>query len=442
MGNSREIIKILKMAWPIILGNLSQMAINITDAMIVGRLGYRELAASSLINNILSIPMVALMGLASVMAPMIADFNARNRKEDSGKLLSQGLIAGTSITVFILIAVSGLQFLLDHLNQDPEVVELGRPYLSWMSWSILPMMVFYIIKQFYDGLEKMKIPMIFSIAAILMNLFLNLGLVFGNFGLPAWGLEGSGMATFLTRTILMASLLGHLYYSGLQAQYRVIRMELDLHRIREFLKLALPSGWQAASEVAAFSVLAVMVGWFGAKQLAAHHIAISIATATYMVSLGLSSAGAIRIAHFSGLGDRVALKSSGGLVILTALAYSVLTASAILLSRNTLPHLFTLDESVISIAALLLTLASAFQISDALQAVGIGLLRGMQDIKIPTLITTVAYWFVGIPAGYILSVWMKWEAMGIWIGFVLCLSFSAVLLIRRFLRITGIKNEN
>lgn len=441
--NVKETFRILRMAWPIVLGNLSQMALNITDAIIVGRLGYKELAASSLINNILSIPMVALMGLTSVLAPMISDLNARDRKEDCGKLLSQGLFSGISITIVILIVITSLHFILDYLDQDPDVVQLGRPYLKWMTWSILPMMIFYIIKQFYDGLEKMKIPMLFSLGAIGLNLILNLGLVLGKFGMPALGLEGSGMATFLTRFLLMTFLLGHLIISGMQNHYHAIRLQLDWRRIREFMKLALPSGWQSASEVAAFSVLAIMVGWFGAKQLAAHHIAISIATATYMVSLGLSSAGAIRVAYFSGLDDRVSLRNSGRMVIMTALAYSVVTATLIIIFKNILPQLFTSDESVIRIAAVLLTAAAAFQISDALQAVGIGLLRGMQDIRIPTLITTVAYWFIGIPAGYFLSVWCNWDATGIWIGFVLCLSFSAILLIQRFRRISkpGIPNS-
>ncbi|MBK9631415.1 MAG: MATE family efflux transporter [Saprospiraceae bacterium] len=427
---------ILHLAWPIIIGNLSQILLNLIDSMIVGQIGYKELASSGLINNVLSLPMVACMGLSVVLAPLMADLMQRNKSAEGRQLMQSATLIVLLFTLLIILVLFVFKSYLYKLGQEKEIVDLGIPYFFWMCWSLLPMMLFYIIKQFYDGMGLVKIPMMIALFSILVNAILNVVLVFGKMGFPQLGLEGSGLATFITRCLIFSILLFHLFYSNKFKEYKLFIIDFDKKAIMKFLKIALPSSWQSASEVTAFSLLAIMVGWFGAVQMAAHQIAISVATATYMISLGLASAGSIYLGSKFGQNDPAILRFNGLLVVKIAFAYSFIAAILMALFHSWVPHLFTRETSVIIIASQLMLLAAAFQISDAVQAVGIGILRGVQDVRVPTLITTISYWIIGIPAGYFLASFCGLKAIGVWAGFVICLTISAIFLLRRFLKIT------
>jgi len=205
-------------------------------------------------------------------------------------------------------------------------------------------------------------------------------------------------------------------------------------------KIALPSSWQYASEVGAFVVLGIMVGWFGAKQQAAHQISIMIAAFTFMVSMGLSAAGSIKVGEAYGNKDIILARSMGKASLQLALVYGIICGILFISLNNWIPQLFSDDEQVIKIATSLLILGAVFQISDSCQAVGIGILRGMQDVKLPTIYTTICYWLIGIPSGYFLSYRLGMKANGIWIGFIICLTIVSLLLLWRFHKITKQNN--
>lgn len=433
---NKDQTQLLILALPIIFGNLSQMLLNIIDALMVGQLGYKELAASSLVNNILGIPFVACIGLTTAISPIIAEYRGTMNNTACGRFLNNAVFSVIIISVCIIFGILIFGNIIYGLRQDPEVASLGKPFLNWMTWSILPMIIYLSIKQFYDGLEQNRFPMMVSLGSIFLNTFLNYILVFGHCGFPAMGLEGSGIATFITRLVMVVVLLIHFYQFVPFKSYDIFNCKLSIMLIKKFLKISLPSSWQYTSEIGAFVILAIIVGWFGAIQQAAHHIAISIAAAAFMISMGLSTAGSIKVGQAMGSGDISSARKFGFNALLLAFYYAIFVGILFVLFRNVIPQAFTKEHEVIWIAGQLLLFAAAFQISDALQAVGIGILRGMQDVKLPTLYTTLAYWGIGIPLGYFLANTLKWEVYGVWTGFIVCLTVMAFLLIARFNKIT------
>ncbi|MBK9107854.1 MAG: MATE family efflux transporter [Saprospiraceae bacterium] len=438
----KQIKNILILAIPIILGNLSQMALNLIDSAMVSQISYFHLAAAALVNNIISFPFVMAMGFTVAISPLVAALRGAGKVRFCGSLLNNAVVLNTSLC---LVVVSILYFCGDvifHLKQDPEVSRLARPYLNWMLWSIVPMIVFLSIKQFCDGLNHTKVPMILALSSIPLNALLNYFFIFGTYGFPRLELEGAGIATFITRMVI-AILIGA--YVLLHSKYQIYGLEnrrILKSKLGKILKLALPSSWQYCSEIGAFVVLGIMVGWFGAIQQAAHQISLSVASLTFMVSIGLSTAGSIKVGEAYGMQDRPLARNIGITILKMAFIYGLVCALIFILFKDHIPLIFSSEPEVIRHAAFLFYLAAAFQLGDSLQAVGIGILRGIQDVKAPTLYTTLCYWFLGIPAGYFFSVWLKMEVVGIWIGFIICLSIMGILLLRRFLKITHLAISN
>ncbi|MFM7092280.1 MAG: MATE family efflux transporter, partial [Bacteroidota bacterium] len=326
-------------------------------------------------------------------------------------------------------------FLLNNMGQDDIVVELSGSYLRWMTWSMLPMILFMVIKQFSDGLGETKWPMYLSLASLPVNGFLNYLFIFGKFGFPRMELDGAGLATFISRLLLFIVIIFLVVYKSAYKPYlQEVKQAflLKMAGIKEILRVGIPSAVQYGMEAGAFAVSGVMSGWLGYVQQAAHQIALNMAAITYMVSLGISSAGSIRVANARGQGNVEQVKKIGYSNFTMAAVYGLICAFLLFLGRNRLPQLFNDEMEVLTYTTGLMILAGIFQISDSTQAVGIGLLRGVQDMKIPTFIVLLAYWIVGIPVGYFLAFQLKWEVYGLWVGFIVGLSSSALLLFFRF----------
>ncbi len=430
-----EARKTLKLAFPIILGELAQMSLGIIDTAMVGAVSYKQLAAAALVMSVVIIPYVFGIGITISVSQMVSMAHGRNDK----KMVSHYLYNGFWLCAIAAIIIAlGLEFgknILLHLNQDVEVAEMAVPYLQIMGWSVIPMLLFLALKQFTDGLEFTKTAMILSLAALPVNIFLNYLLIYGNLGFPRLELLGAGYATLITRIVIFVVLGLIILYHKTFTRYIAVRRvvwKLNWKTQKELLAIGIPSSFQITMEAGAFAVSGILIGTIGAIEQAAHQIALSLASLTFMVSMGLSQAGSIRTSNAFGRNDKKVISLIGKGTIAMALIYGTICAIGFVLFRHYLPTFFNENTQVVNMAAYLLLFAAVFQISDSTQSISAGLLRGIKDVKVPTWFIFIAYWVVGIPIGYLLAFHYHMGAAGIWTGFIIGLTFSAVFLSLRF----------
>jgi len=431
----KELYHTFAIALPLILGNITQICYALIDTAMIGRIGYYELAAASLVANVVSIPQVMGMGLVMAITPLVAIANGEKNVSKASNLLFNGMIMAIVAGVVLAIIVHFLAYLLPYFGQEEKVVLLSKNYLIIMGYSLLPMMIFLGCKQFADGLEFTKTSMILSLLSLPLNAFLCWLLIYGNLGMPKLGVEGAGWATLISRVALAVSFIlvicKHTTFTPFILASKSA-WKASTQTIKNLLKIGVPSSLQYFMEAGAFSVSGIMVGWLGAVPQAAHQIALNCASFTFMAALGFSMAGSIRVSNAFGRKDANALLLIGKSTIYTGLAYGIASAVLLVVSGRYLPLLFTQDAKVVAVAASLLVYAALFQISDATQAIGVGLCRGVKDVIKPTIYVAIAYWVIGIPVGYLLAFTYKMGATGIWIGLVVGLTFSSVLLNHRF----------
>lgn len=430
-----EARKTLKLAFPIILGEVAQMSLGIIDSAMVGAVSYKQLASAALVSSVVVIPYVFGIGITISVSQMVSMAHGRNDK----KMVSHYLYNGFWLCAISAIIIAlGLEFgknILLHLNQDPDVARMAIPYLQIMGWSVIPMLLFLALKQFTDGLEFTKTAMLLSLVALPLNVFLNWIMIYGNWGFPRMELLGAGYATLITRILIFVVLAIIILYHSTFRRYVAVRSvvwKLNWKTQKELLSIGLPSSFQITMEASAFAISGILIGTIGAVEQAAHQIALSLASLTFIVSMGLSQAGSIRTSNAFGRNDKTAISFIGKGTIAMALIYGTLCAIGFILFRNYLPSFFNENAEVVKLAAYLLIFAAVFQISDSTQAISAGLLRGIKDVKVPTWFIFIAYWVVGLPAGYLLAFYFKMGAAGIWMGFIIGLTFSAIFLSLRF----------
>jgi multidrug resistance protein, MATE family len=436
----KEVYKTIQLAIPIIMGELAQMSLHLIDTAMVGAISYKHLAAASLVMTAANIPFVIGIGMTISVSQLVSMANGRRDHQ----LISHYLFNGFLLcTVFALVISGGLVFgknILRHLDQDPQVVKLALPFMTLVGISIIPMLLFMTLKQFTDGLEYTKTAMMLSLAAMPINIFLNWLLIFGHWGFPRLELVGAGYATLITRTIIFVVLalivLKHRTFSW-YISVRENQWKYSLKTIRELLHIGIPSSMQLGVEVGAFAVSGIIIGTINAVSLAAHQIALSCAAFTFMVSMGLSQAGSIRVSNAYGRADWKRISVIGKTTLVTALLYGSFCALCFILFRWQLPRVFNENREVVSLSALLLLYAAVFQISDATQATGAGLLRGIKDVKIPTLLITLAYWVIGLPFGWLFAFHYHLGAAGMWLGLIIGLTMASVFLAGRFMNMSG-----
>lgn len=432
-----EVYKTIQLAIPIILGELAQMSLHLIDTAMVGGISYRHLAAASLVMTVANIPFVIGIGMTISVSQMVSMANGRRDHQ----LISHYLFNGFLLcTAFALIISGGLVFgrnILRHLDQDPEVVDLALPFMRLVGLSVIPMLLFMTLKQFADGLEYTKTAMILSVAAIPVNIFLNWLLIYGNWGFPKLDLVGAGYATLITRTVIFVVLgliiLKHNRFRRFVA-VRERQWKYNLQTMRELLRIGIPSSMQLGVEVGAFAVSGIIIGTISAVAQAAHQIALSCAALTFMVSMGLSQAGSIRVSNAYGRSDWKKIGVIGRTTLVSALIYGFFCAIIFFVFRWQLPLIFNDNPEVVKLSALLLLFAGVFQISDATQAIGAGLLRGIKDVNLPTLLITIAYWVIGLPFGGFFAFHLKLGAAGMWLGLIIGLTMASVFLGTRFLK--------
>jgi MATE family multidrug resistance protein len=426
----------LRLAMPIVVSQLGHTLVHLADSVIVGHFaGTIQLAAVSLVNSLFMLVLVLGLGISYGLTPLIARENGRRNYAECGRLLSNSLLINFSTALLLYLIIHfGTLSVIDHLGQAPEVVAYAKPYLSYMALSILPLMIFQTFKQFAEGLGFTKQAMYISIWGNIINIVLGIIFVRGMFGIPAMGVKGVGLSTLIDRTLMALVMSVYVFKSINFKQYlRTFSLTLiDKVRSLKILKIGAPVALQYSFEISAFSGAAILTGTIGAVEQAAHQVAINLASVTYMLASGIASAATIKTGTYLGKNSLTDLRHSAIASYHVIIAFMSVTALCFVFASNILPFIYTEDMAVIHIAAQLLIIAGFFQLFDGTQVVGLGVLRGIGDVNIPTCITFIAYWIIGIPLAYFLGIKLGMGVNGIWYGLTFGLLTASVLLFFRF----------
>ncbi|CAL1516397.1 MATE family efflux transporter [Chitinophaga sp. MM2321] len=422
------------LAYPVVISQLGHTLVGLSDSLIIGHTGKVPLAAVSLGNSLFTIFMVTGIGFSYGLTPLIAQENGRGNKNAIGRLLSHSLVINMIVGILLSAVIYIGSTHLNLLKQEPDVAEQARPFLRYLGFSFIPLMLFLSFKQFAEGLGFTRQAMNISIIGNVINIVIGITLVYGFFGFPRMGVVGVGIATFIDRLIMGITMAFYVLRAPRFKPYlRVFSLSrLKAATIKKILGIGTPVALQYIFEVSAFSGAAIMVGWMGAAELAAHQIALSLAAMTYMMASGISAAAGIRSGNNFGKKDFQSLRLSA---IASYHMVLVLMGGAALLftfGNQLLPTMYINDPQVVHIASGLLVIAAFFQLFDGTQVVGLGILRGLGDVRVPTLITMVAYWVIGLPLGYYLGITLGFGVEGVWWALLLGLLVASALLFVRF----------
>lgn len=426
----------LHLALPIVGSQVGHTLVHMADSVIVGHFtDTTQLAAVSLVNSIFILIMVIGLGISYGLTPLIAQENGRQNFAACGKLLSNSLIINILIGIILYCLVHfGVLLVIDYLNQTPAVVQYAKPYLGLLSVSIIPLLIFQTFKQFAEGLGFTKQAMFVSIWGNVLNITLGIIFVKGMFGIKPMGVSGVGLSTLIDRSLMAVVMAIYVLRSKHFKKYLVNFKITFIDKINsiKIIKIGAPVAMQYSFEISAFSGAAVLIGTIGAVEQAAHQIAISLAAMTYMMASGIASAATIKTGNNFGKNNFDDLRKSAIASYHVILVFMSITAVIFAVCHNFLPFIYTDDFKVVSIAAQLLIIAGFFQLFDGTQVVGLSVLRGIGDVNMPTFITFLAYWVVGIPVGYILGFHFGLGVNGIWYGLTFGLLTASILLFLRF----------
>lgn len=419
----------LRIAGPVVLSQLGGSITQLADNIMVGHLGTVELAAVSFANTIFIIGMLFSIGITMASTPLIGQAYVQGEHTKLTSYLQNSLLQVILTAIVISALLFALYPFMDDMGQEPDVVKLAKPYYILLVISLFPFLIFCFFKQFLEGLGSTKHAMIITIICNIVNIVLNYFLIFGTYGFPKWGIIGAGVATLLSRVLMpiMFLIIIRKKTDWWMFFNRFGKKVFSFKVLRELHSLGLPIAGQMVLEISAFAFSAIMVGWLGAVPLASHQIAQNISTIAFMVVLGISTATTIRVSHQLGLRDFKALRMAASASIHLCLATNFILGLLILSFRYIIPIAFTEDAAVIELAAQLLLFVGLFQLFDGMQSVGIGILRGLIDVKRPVIYAFISYICINLPIGYIFAFVFKMGAAGIWLGFVFGLGVAAIL---------------
>ena len=424
----------LFLAYPVVLSQLGHIMVGVVDTAMVGQIGTVQQAAVALSNSLYILILVFGLGVSYGITPLVAAADSSKNYAESAALLKHGIIINTILGILLFLLLFCISPVLNLFHQKQEVVDLAIPFLNVMMLGMIPLCIFSGFKQFTEGLSFTKIAMLITVGSNLLNILLNYLMIFGHWGFPKMGLMGSCWASFISRVAMAIAMFIYVYHNKHFKKYwegfNFKNISKDL--TKKILAIGIPSGLQWFFEVGAFAFAVIMIGWISPNAQAAHQVALSIAASTYMMASGLSAAASVRVGNQFGLKSQEGIRTAGFSAFVIVLAFMSITATCFVLFRNSLPTLFTKDLNVIGISSSLLVIAAFFQLSDGVQVVGLGALRGMKDVKIPTIITLFAYWGIGLPMSYILGFKYNLGVQGIWYGLSIGLTIAAVFLFLRF----------
>ncbi|GAB2947540.1 MATE family efflux transporter [Hymenobacter coalescens] len=426
------------LAYPVVLSQLGHVLVNVVDSVVVGHTGKVPLAAVSLSVDVVSVFMMMGLGLSMGITPLVAAADGQRDVRRSGQLLVSGVTVCTLAGLVLAAAGWAALPLLSYLRQDPAVVALAAPWMRVMFLSLIPLMVFQGFRQFAEGLGLTRQAMQLSILANLVNGLLCYAFVFGKLGAPNLGMMGAAWATLLARALMAVLMAAYVLRAPRLRPYReaVGSWHPDWDSQRRLLGFGLPIAAHLVFEVGAFSVAGIMAGWLGPTVQAAHRIALNVASVTFMAVSGIATAVTIRVGNLRGVGNLAEARRAGFAGYALTFTFMAGCGLLLVLLRHHIPTLYNSDPAVVAQAGTLLLIAALFQVSDGLQVLGLGALRGLEDVKVPSLVALLAYWVLTLPLSYFLGFVLNWGALGVWIGLLTGLSIVALLLLWRFQRET------
>lgn len=433
----------LKLAYPVILGMIGHTLVGIVDNIMVGKIGPTELAAVSLGNSFIFIAMSLGIGFSTAITPLVAEAHGKSNREEGRLAFHHGLYLCTILGLLLFGIVFFSKPLLSFMGQPEAVVTLAKPYLDIVGFSLVPLIMYQAYKQFADGMSQTKYSMWATIVGNVANVVINYFFIYGIWIFPELGIIGAAIGTIASRIIMLifmhyimkSKTKFHYYFEGFTL--KEIKKEINL----KIIKIGLPSSMQMFFEVALFTGAIWLCGMIGTTSQAANQIALSLASLTFMFAMGLSVTAMVRVANQKGQEDYVMLRTVGLSIFILAVILEIVFAILFIAFHQVLPIIFvnTQDlativetQEVISISAQLLIVAAFFQISDGIQVVVLGALRGLQDVKIPMYMTFVAYWVIGFPVSIYLGLYTDMKAVGVWIGLLAGLTAAALFLYLRF----------
>lgn len=426
---------------PLVLTQIGHIVTSMVDNIFLGQLGKTEQAAGILSNNLFIILLVFSIGMSYVLTPAVTEAHTQHNDEQKAALFKNSLFINVLVSTVLFVVLFFMSPLLGYMQQPADVVELAKPFFNVLTFSIIPVCLFFVGKQYTEGLGNTKAAMYVSVIGNLLNIILNYALIYGKFGLPALGYMGSCWATFIARVFMGVGFLVFLFHhpsvNSFSKYYK--KTKLSLLHLWPLFKDGLASALQFTFEVTAFAIAGLLSGVFGKEALDAHGIALSMAAFTYMFASGISSATTIRVGTFYNHNDFKSLKTA--VVVSYKAVIVTMTVMAILfISLNTvLPAIFSNDAEIILIASKLLLFAAFFQLFDGTQVVAVGVLRGLDDYKYPTTIAFIGYWLLALPLCYVFGFLLHYNVYGIWFGLSIGLGFVAVALYFRIKTLIKIK---
>jgi MATE family multidrug resistance protein len=437
----------IKLAYPVILGMLGHTLIGIVDNFMVGNLGSTELAAVSLGNSFIFLALAIGMGFSTAITPLIAEADAEKNDKKIRTTFHHGLLLCTilGVSLFILTVLS--KQLMYFMDQPQAVVELAAPYIDWVAFSLIPVVIYQGYKQFADGLSLTKYSMYAIILANVVHVVFNYVLIYGFWIFPKLGVIGAALGTVISRIMMVVFMHYLMKHNAVMKQYfkNFTFKEIKKSILKKIIDLGFPSAMQMLFEVTLFTAAIWLSGTLGKNNQAANQIALILASSTFMVAMGMSVTAMIRVSHSRGVNDFKNLIIVARSIFLLAVIIEAFFAVIFVVFHNYLPHLFlnmsdpaqAIDnQEIILVTSKLLLIAAIFQISDGIQVVVLGALRGLQDVKIPMYITFVAYWVIGFPISFYLGKYTDLKAVGVWIGLLAGLTAAALFLYIRFARLT------
>lgn len=437
----QELGRLVRLGSPVVAAQMAQMGMGVVDTVMAGRVGARDLAGVALGGNIIWPSMILLMGVLMALTPTVSRLHGAGRTADTGEVIRQGLwmAIATSTAVVLMVSQAGTLYRL--LGVDPEIVPLAEQYVRIAAFGLPGAMFFNVFRYLCDGLGNTRPAMVVAFVALGLKAFLNWVFVFGNLGMPAMGGLGCAWSTVITLWFQCAAMLWvvtrprYRERTGLFSRFSAP----DPRRLFELLRLGVPIGLTAFFEIAAFSMVTLLVARLGATAVAAQQIAFSINGVAFMIPLGLGMAASIRVGHELGAGRNDGARLAALVALGASLGYALLAACILILGRDAIVSWFTTDVEVAALGAQLLLFVALYQLVDDAQATAIGGLRGYKDTRTPMMIALCGYWGVALPVGAGLGLgWFGIElgVYGFWIGLALGLTVVAVALVWRLERLS------